>query len=300
MLNWNDLRIFVAIARSGTFAGAAKELAVDQTTVSRRLSALEQELGAQLFVKTRDGVTLTSAGKRSLAAAADLDERVGLFETLVRGSDDRVEGVVRVAMNDDFSIGFFLERLVRVRERHPGLRLEIVTSRKSVNILRREADVAIRVAPRALPQQQGLVVRKLGSLALALYATRGYLDAHPAVDVKRRLRGHDVILYEEEIAQAPPGRWLAAHATNAHPVLSVSSLLGAAAAASAGAGLALLPCFMKGKYPALVRATRAHVVESDAWLLVHPELHSTARVRAVVDHIVSEMKGAKPLVRGLD
>jgi DNA-binding transcriptional LysR family regulator len=215
-----------------------------------------------------------------------LDERVGMIEALVRGQDERVEGSVRIAMNEHVSAGFLLERLVRVRELHPGLELEVTTSNHRVNLLRREADIAIRVAPAALPEQQELVVRKLGSLALALYATRAYLAAHPAIDLASGLAGHEVIFYEQELASAPPGQWLAKNATQARPVLRLNSLLGAAIAAAAGAGLALLPTFLAAAHAGLVRALDEDLASSDVWLLVHPELAETARVRAVVTHIV--------------
>ncbi|MFT3926993.1 MAG: LysR family transcriptional regulator [Myxococcales bacterium] len=300
MTNWNDLRFFIAVARTGTLAGAAKALKVDQTTVGRRLGLLEEALGTRLFTRAAEGFLLTAAGERAFAIARDLDERVGLLEASVHGEDARPEGNVRIAMNEHFSVGFFLERLVRVRDAYPGLTLEVVTEQRSVNLLRREADLAIRIAPRALPEQQGLVVRKLGTIALALYADRGYLDARPPLDLDAKLRGHDVIGYEQEIAEAPPGRWLAEHASQARRVLTVNSLLGAAAAASAGTGLAVLPCMLSAKYPSLVRALPGALATSEAWLLVHPELHATARVRAVVEHVVAEVDGARGLLSGED
>lgn len=299
MLNWNDLRYFVAIARAGTLAAAAKELKVDQTTVGRRLAALEETLGAQLFVRTPDGFTLTTAGERAIALANDLDERIGSIEAKVRGTDDRPEGVVRVTTNENFGVGVLLARLLRVRERHPGIQLELLTTLRRVNLLRREADMAVRVAPRAPQDQQELIVRKIGTIGMSLYTTRAYLDAHPPVRPEDGLQDHDVILYEEELGDAPPGQWLAANARAGRPVLKTNSMLAAGLAASVGAGVALVPCMMTEMYPTLERVLPDNVLENHIWLVVHPDLHATARVRAVADHIIDELARIDTLLRGV-
>lgn len=297
-MNWNDLRVFLAIHRAGTLAGAAKQLKIDQTTVGRRLAALEEELGVRLFDRTPDGLSITHAGERMVAEAGDLDERFGAIEAAVRGDDARAEGTVRIATSENLAVGFLLELLLGVREKHPAITLEVVTGTASVNLLRREADIAIRAAPRSLPQQQNLIVRRLGDSGFALYATRGYLDAHPAVAIDEGLRGHDVVLYDDELAGTPPGKWIAETATAARCVLKVNSMIGAATAASTGTALALLPCFMTARFADLVRATAGNVLAADLWLLVHPDLARTARIRAVVDHAVAAFEAAKPLLRG--
>lgn len=297
-MNWSDLRVFLAIHRAGTLAGAAKLLKIDQTTVGRRLAALEDDLGVRLFDRTPDGLTITSAGERMVESAGDLDERFGAIEASVRGEDTRAEGVVRIATSENLAVGFLNELLLRVRDAHPGITLEIVTGAGSVNLLRREADIAIRAAPKSLPQQQNLIVRRLGDCGFALYATRAYLDAHPPIAIDRGLEGHDVVLYDDELAPTPPGKWIAETATAARCVVKVNSMLGAAASANASAALALLPCFMTARFPALVRATEGNVLSTDLWLLVHPDLARTARIRAVVEHTVAELEAAKPLLRG--
>jgi DNA-binding transcriptional LysR family regulator len=298
VINWNDLRYFLAIHREGSLGGAARTLKVDQTTVGRRLSALEDALAVRLFDRTSDGLSLTIAGERVLRHASDFEERFGSMESVVRGGDARPEGTVRIATSENIAVPFLLERILRVRRTHPGLDLEVVTGSASVNLLRREADLAVRISPRALPAQQNLIARKVADVAITLYATRGYLDAHPPVDLADGLAGHEVVLFDADLADTPPGRWIAENAKAARAVLRVNSFLGAASAASTGTVLALLPCFVTEMWPTLERATASNVMTNEVWLLVQPELLKTARVRTVVDHLVAELEAAKDLLRG--
>lgn len=296
VINWNDLRYFLAIHRAGTLGGAARFLKVDQTTVGRRLTTLEEALGVRLFDRTPDGFELTTAGERVLANTTDLEERLGSMESAVLGGDARPEGTVRIATSENLAVPFLISRFLGVRTAHPGLELEIVTATASVNLLRREADIALRIAPRALPAQQNLVARKVAAITLALHATRAYLDSHPEVNVADGLAGHEVVL-DGELAEAPPGRWITESAHAARTVLRVNSLLGAAAAAATGNVLAFVPCFMTELWPSLERAS-ADGLDNEVWLLVQPEVLRTARVRTVVDHVVAELDAAKDILRG--
>lgn len=141
-------------------------------------------------------------------------------------------------------------------------------------------------------------MRRLGTIAMTLFATRAYLDARPPVAIADGLAGHDVIAYGDELAEAPPGRFFASVATKARPVLVTSSILGAAVAAASGAGLALLPWYLAARHPAFERAASENLVDNDLWLLAHPDLESAARVRAVIDHIVTELARVPERLRG--
>jgi DNA-binding transcriptional LysR family regulator len=298
VINWNDLRYFLAIHRTGSLAGAAKLLKVDQTTVGRRLAALEDALDARLFDRTSDGLSLTAAGERALERASDLDERIGLLEGAVRGGDGRPEGTVRVATSENLAVPFFAERIMRVRKTYPGLNLELVTSSAFINLLRREADIAVRAAPRVLPDQQNLIVRKVAEIGLALYASRAYLDSHPPVVVADGLAGHDIVLLDGDLAETVAGRWIAEAGKAARPVLRVNSFLNAASAAAVGGALALVPCFATALWPSLVRATADNALTNELWILVVPDLLKTARVRAVYDHIVWALEVERDLLMG--
>jgi DNA-binding transcriptional LysR family regulator len=296
--DWNDLRYFLAIQRSGTLAGAARELKVDQTTVGRRLAALEQTLGARMFDRTPDGLVLTSAGEHVAEGACEIEERMHGLEARVSGEDARVQGTVRIATSETLALAFVLEELATLRESCPGIDLEIVTGPVSINLLKREADLALRVGPAAKPSQQNLVAKKVADVAFGLYATRAYLGGRPPPRVCDGLAGHDVVGYEAELAGIPPAAWLAETATAARTAVRLNSILGAGVAAASGVGLGALPCFIAALHPSLERALPEAIGSTEIWMVVHPDLHRTGRVRAVLDHITRFMQRNAAFLRG--
>jgi DNA-binding transcriptional LysR family regulator len=291
--DWNDLRYFLACARAGSLAGAGRSLKVDQTTVGRRLGALEEALGARLFDRTPEGFSLTATGERLLETAQLVEQATIDLERRATGADARLEGVVRVATSETLSATFLTGELVALHEAHPGIEVQVVTGTTSLNLLKREADVALRVG--AKPTQQSLIVRRLGAIAWGVYATRAYLERRGALEAAAagpRLEGHDLVALDEELSQIPPARWLADRAAGARVSLRTNSILTAAAAVRGGWGLAVLPTFCGGGAPELVLAHPELITPVDVWLIVHPDLQHTGRIRAVLDHLASAMHRA--------
>ncbi|HVU50053.1 MAG TPA: LysR family transcriptional regulator [Polyangia bacterium] len=289
--DWNDLRYFLACARAGSLAGAGRALKVDQTTVGRRLAALEEALGARLFERTPDGFVLTATGARLMETAQLIEQATIDLERRATGADARLEGVVRVATSETLSATFLMSELVALHDDHPGIELQLVTGATSLNLLKREADLALRVGQK--PTQQSLVVRRLGAISWGIYGTRAYLEGHPRVSGGgARFDGDDLVVFDDELSQIAPARWLAERAAGARVVLRTNSILTAAAAARAGWGLSALPTFCGGGAPELVLAHPELITPSDVWLVVHPDLQHTGRVRAVLDHLARAMEVA--------
>jgi DNA-binding transcriptional LysR family regulator len=287
--DWNDLRYFLACARAGSLAGAGRALKVDQTTVGRRLGALEEALGARLFDRTPEGFTLTATGTRLIETAEAVEQATIDLERRATGADARLEGSVRVATSETLSATFLAGALVALHAAHPGIEVQLVTGTTSLNLLKREADVALRVGQR--PTHQALVVRRLGAIAWGLFATAKYLAERP-VEPGPRLDGHDLVVLDDELAQIPPVRWLSERASGARVAMRTNSILTAAAAVRGGWGLATLPTFFRGGSPELVLAHPELVTPVDVWLVVHPDLQHTGRVRAVLDHLAQAMERA--------
>ncbi|HVZ74410.1 MAG TPA: LysR family transcriptional regulator [Polyangia bacterium] len=292
--DWNDLRYFLACARVGSLAGAGRALKVDQSTVGRRLAALEEALGARLFDRKPEGFTLTATGARLLETAQIVEQATIDLERRATGADARLEGVVRVATSETLSATFLAAELVALHAAHPDIEVQLVTGTMSLNLLKREADVALRVGQK--PTHQSLVVRRLGAIAWGLYAARSYLDRHAPVVVDAlvegegvRFDGHELVALDEELAQIPPARWLAERSAGARVALRTNSILTATAAVRAGWGIAALPSFCG---PGLERVYPRLVTPIDVWLVVHPDLQHTGRVRAVLDHLAAAMARA--------
>lgn len=283
MSDWNDLKYFLACWRAGSLAGAGRLLKVDQTTVGRRLTAFEEALTTRLFERTSDGFVLTPAGESLLETAQAVEQGMIDLERRASGQDARLSGVVRLATSETLAAIFLARLLASLHEEHPDIALELVTGNPSLNLLKREADVALRAGAR--PTQLSLIARRLGTVPWRLYAGEAYRRTHPT-GPQGPLDGHEVIAYIEEMAQIPAARWLADHEAGARVVMHANSILTAQQACQGGWGVACLPTFVGDGSATLVRLMDEPVWSAEIWLVVHPDLARNARVRAVIDHVV--------------
>lgn len=285
-LDWDDVRYFLAVERAGTLAGAGRRLAVDPTTVGRRLDALEQALRATLFTKNRDGLVLTAAGERVREAALGAE---GAMAALVRdaaGADDVPRGRVRVSTIEILATHRIAPHLPAFHAKYPEVRLDLIVSDEVVDIARGEAEVAVRVAR---PTEAALVARRLGLAAQRPYVHRRWLAERglEAEDV-RSLTGLDVL-----VLSAPTERGWTEGKGDAKPLLRTNSLTTLTAAVRAGAGIGLLPDVTAAAIPDLVALPGLGVeVERPLWLVLHKDLVDVARVRAVVEFLEERFTGA--------
>ena len=282
MPDWNDFRYFLAIARAGSLAGAARELAVEHTTVGRRLSALEAELGARLFLRGTDGLTATEAGRGILPIVEEIAERFEAIDRRVSGADSRIMGTVRFSVSEAFS-GYFVQHFAALRQRHPGLMVQISSGNQNADLLRGEADLAVRARPVTEPD---LLARKIGSAGWSLYAATDYLGRRGMPPGPEALGGHDVIGFDASLANTPGGLWLQEHAEGTNVVMRGNSIVASLNAAVCGMGIGALPCFLADTAPGLRRLTPRVLGARDIFLVVHPDLARVARVRAVMEFVV--------------
>lgn len=284
-MNWDDLRFFLAAHRAGSFAGAARELGVEHTTVSRRLAALETALAVRLFTRSTEGLHLTAAGRDLLPSAEQVERLTATAALRAAGEAETVEGTVRVATSEGLTT-FFARRLGPLRERYPKLLVDLLTNNRVVDLARGEADFAIRAAADAQPD---LLRRKLCVAGWSFYASPAYIARRG--DASAGLRGHDIVGFDDALARTPGAEWLATQGADARFVMRGNSLISVVNAAVSGMGLALLPCHLGADTaPALVRATPEVVAARTVWLVVHPDLARVPRVRAVMEFVTDLAK----------
>jgi DNA-binding transcriptional LysR family regulator len=298
-LRWDDVRVFLAIRRQKTLAGAARDLGIDQTTVGRRLASLEASLDARLFDRMPDGLALTPAGEAVVDAAIHIEDSMLALERRAQGQDRRSDGTVRIATSDTFAVYYLVPRLAPLRGRHPGLTLEIATGQSFVALARREADVAVRLRPRGSPPApENVICRRLADVAWAMHASRSYLDARggTARPDPDDFAGEQIIDLHESASGLPGADWLRKIAATANVALRVSGILPMLAAVRAGQGLGLLPCFLAPE-AGLERVGPVRAW-AEAWLLVHPDLQHVARVRTVMEEIVEMHQHDAKLLAG--
>lgn len=287
-MNWDDARILLAIYRGGTLRAAAALLQVDQATVGRRLRALEEALHARLFLHTPRGYVPTRAGELALPAAEAMERAADQLERLTQGTDERVSGTVRVTTSDTLARAFMMSAILRVREAHPELRVVLTASTHLSNLTRREADIAVR---NVRPDNPDLISRRLGRRELGVYASKRYLKRHGEPRRGTAFEGHSVIVYQRAVFGARADTLCGEPFGNARVALEVNSGLMMLEAATRGLGIAELSTYLARDVPDLVRLWPDCSDFYDLWLVMHGDLHRTARVRAVADAIVEVFEG---------
>lgn len=284
-MDWNLVCDFLAVARTGSLNQAAQRLGVNPSTVGRRIETLETTLGVHLFQRSQTGYVLTDEGEGLIARAESFEETGIAFERGARASES-VEGRVRLAMSENLANYLVIPALVDFRARHPNLTLEVVTDIRSVNLNRREADLALRLVR---PTQGNVSIRRVGRQRAGLYGSVSYLERTP-VDEKnegnRCLNTDEFIAWSDHYGDLPIAQWTDRVLQGRAPALVTSSLYAQLVAARAGLGLAVLPCFMAESEPALRHVpSTADAIEQGLWLAIHTDLAGSARVRAVADFL---------------
>jgi DNA-binding transcriptional LysR family regulator len=242
--DWNNLRTFLAVARSGRLTAAAARLGADHTTVGRRIAALEQSLKAKLFNRSPTGYSLTPQGERLLARAEQMESVALSAQTEVGGADLSVSGTVRIGAPEGFGSYFLAPRMSALAETHPELEIQLVAIPGVLSLSKREADIAIALSP---PREGRLLARKLTDYRLGLYAARSYLEARPPLLTRADMQGHRFIGYIEDLLYAPELDYMAAPDVDISVRLKSSNLIAQLRATVAGAGYA--SCLSSSRAP---------------------------------------------------
>jgi len=299
MDDWNELRLVLAIQRTGSLTAAAVTLRVDHSTAFRRLKALEGRLGVRLFERLAGGAyQATEAGARMAAGAERMEDEALALDRDISGRDHRLSGRLRVTSSETLAYSRLTTLLAAFRQAHPGIVVELAIDNRVLSLSRREADIALRPVR---PKEGDLWGRKLAGVAWALYAAPAYLEANGgplsnAGEVDR----HALIGWGETSSGIAAADWLLRTAPAEAFVYRTNSLLNQLVAAKAGIGLAPLPCYLGDGETDITRALREplHDLEGELWIVTHADLKGTARVRAFFDLVGEGLSREKELFEG--
>ena len=282
-MNWDDLRIFLSVARHGLVSPAAGELGIDPTTVSRRVQRLEQALGQILLERHRTGPRLTAAGQRLAQQAQAIEGATARAE----GDPEDPSALLRVSATEGFGTWFLAHHIGEFARANPSLRVDLVATSGFLSPSRRETDVAILLAR---PRKGPLVTRKLTDYTLRLYAARCYLDRSAAIDRPEALRGHPLIGYIPDFIYAPELDYLDEIAAGVEPVLRSTSINAQYRLIASGAGVGVLPRFIGDTDTALMPVLPAVTIQRSFWLSIHRDTRRLAHVDRFVAWLVETVR----------
>jgi DNA-binding transcriptional LysR family regulator len=284
MLDWDDLRFFLAVARKGSLSSAAQELRCTQSTVGRRLAFLQSGLGVRLLNRTPRGYVLTPAGESVVEHAKRVEAEALAVERAVAGGDARLEGSVTVACIESVANIILAPCFTALHRDYPEVVIELVPATRHLSLPGRDADISIH---QVRPEQHEVFVRRIGSIAFGLYANHDYLERYGTPDYASCCLGHRVIALPDELGHLPQVRWLADLTTKARIVVKTNSYETRLYSALAGDGLACLPRFHADEVPGLRRLDDPPIPApvADLWLAVHQDNRKVRRIRAVIQSI---------------
>jgi DNA-binding transcriptional LysR family regulator len=275
---WDDVRFFLAVARTGSLSGAARALGVGHVTAGRRIALLEKRLGVTLLNRTPDGFATTSAGEAILRQCMAMENAALDLERAAAGHDLLVSGRVRVTTTEALGHQLIAPAIAALRQDHPELQVDLIVGVRSLDIARRDADLAIRFAR---PPASDLVCRKLGEVGFSLYASQRYLARTRVPKRGQGLAGCDLIAFTGAPAATSPF-FMGESLEGARFALRCDNPLIQLKAAASEAGIAELACFLGDSSPNLVRVwPHEPPMRRTAWLIIHQDMRRSARIKAV-------------------
>jgi DNA-binding transcriptional LysR family regulator len=288
-MDWDNLRFFLELARTGTLVSAARRLAVDHTTVARRIQALEKEAGTALFSREADGHRLTEAGRRLQPQVEAMESAFLTIESASPSKDEGLSGLVRIGATEGFGTVVLAPQLATFAQQHPKLVIDLLAMPRLVHLSRREADIVISLER---PVRGPAVVTKLTDYTLRLYASKRYLSKHNPIDKREDLRGHTFISYVDDLLFSKELHYLDELYRPEHFALRSTSIIAQYRAVASGAGIAVLPAFiaepdktLRSVLPAQANFTRTF------WMSMPEETKHFARIRAIWDFLRETVVG---------
>ncbi|RMG32902.1 MAG: LysR family transcriptional regulator [Gammaproteobacteria bacterium] len=287
-MNWDDLRLFLAVARSGSISSGARQLGLQHSTVSRRMRRFEQDIGARLFDKVPTGYELTAAGEHLLEAAERMEREILSVDGSLAGSDHQPSGPLHVTAIDNMATTVLMPMFVGFSRAFPEVTLHLMVSNSDVSLARREADVAIRMTN---TPPETLVGRRAATVSSAVYGSPSYLEALRASGEEPQWLGVDCCVFHRS--------WTRQVCGEQTPQFVVDDTLLTQAALREGMGVSILPCFMGDADPGLARLGDPRPEwDLGLWILLHPDLKRTARVLAFRDYMTEAIAAKQPVFAG--
>jgi DNA-binding transcriptional LysR family regulator len=275
---WSDFKLILALSHGGSVAGAARRLEVDSSTVSRRLAAMEQALGACLVIRGGRDFAFTAEGKTVIAAAESMEAIVSSAASAVRAAKTGIDGVVRISAVPSI-LRTLMPLLPMAAKRYPKLSIEVNAAARVIDLSRGEADIAVRMTQ---PQEVDLIGKRAFEMGFGVFASKAYAAGREMPKEFGDLAQHSLVQYIQPMLHLPWFAWIEAFASKGAPATRVDSTEMAVGVVASGGGIGVLPCF-SGDHSGLVRVFPEPVANAVGWIVYHESARNSARIRAVVE-----------------
>lgn len=295
--NWNDLRIFMEVARAGTLSGAATKLKVDHSTISRHIAQLEAVINAPVFERDHQGFHMTAKGRELLSHVEAMESGALAITESLSGTSRIPAGPVRIATMEGIASLYLSRAFAGFKELHPLIQIELVTSTHLVHVNQREADIFLSFFP---SDGKGLEVEPIGSFPLHLYASESYLSRHGVPRTISELGQHHFVSYVDDLIQLNTVRWLEEVIKKPHVVFHSSSMIAQLFAAVEGGGIVMLPAFSNAERFGLQSILLEEIeVKRTIWMTVHRERCFMPRIKTVQKFLKDILARDFPLPTGI-
>jgi len=281
-MNWDDVRMFLAVARSGQILAASRRLGINHATLGRRVTALEEDLRTRLLIRRTNGCELTAEGEVFFRAAERMETEMLAAQASTGRIDTAIAGTVRIGAPDGFGVSFLASRLGQLTRRHPELKLQLVPVPRSFSLSQREADIAITIER---PEQGRLISSKLTDYTLGLYASKAYLEQAGVPKTVEALKGHPRIGYVEDLIFSPSLNFTGEVMRDWDAGFEISSAIGQTEAVRSGAGIGILHDYVARQYPELTPVLPEISIRRSYWTTYHETTRDLMRLRAVVEFL---------------
>ena len=297
MYEWSDLRIFLAVVREGSALAASKTLCINQTTVNRRIKALEHDLGLTLFDRQNRGHSLTEQGKTLLGTAQSVADRANDLLSAAERLRRSVAGVVRVTSPEETSNAVIIPIAAAFQAAHPNVRIEQVAANRRLDIVHGEADVAVRNGSH--PDDPRLIAKRLPDFAWTLYCSQTYAHKHGMPKDISQVAAHDYVGFVDGPSNWSAYIWFIEQAKPTRLVSRSNTVTNMKAMLKSGVGVGLLPCMVADPEPNLIRCFEPlRRLDAESWMLTSPEALSSPQVRAFIDFLVPRIMEQRDRLTG--
>ncbi|WP_137132470.1 LysR family transcriptional regulator [Rhizobium sp. FY34] len=291
-MDWDNVRIFLAVAREGQLLSASRRLGLNHATLGRRINALEDGLRTRLLIRKPNGCELTADGHAFLVSAERIEAEMLVAQARTGEVNAPIEGTVRIGAPDGFGVSFLAPRLGTLIQRHPNLRIQLVPVARSFSLSQREADIAVTVER---PSQGRLVSSKLTDYTLGLYASRDYLARNGEPATLEQLRQHPRIGYVDDLIFSPQLNFTGEVMRDWDAGFEISSAMGQTEAVRTGAGIGILHDYIARQAPELARILPEISIRRAYWTSTHESLRDLMRIRTVIAFLQEAVSEARQI-----